>query len=217
MKKQLALAVVLATASFGATADELSYNYVDLGYQQSDIDDLGDGDGAVVNASVALGESLHLFGSYARQSAEERLFIEDLDDTATLDIDINTYRIGLGYNHAFNERLDLVVRGAYERQHFDVSIADIGSGDGKADGYSAEVGVRGLLADRFEGWAMAGYADVGSINVEGESIDGDEGDDDQVYGRLGAQFKFNDTWGIVGETRLSDDYNQYSIGLRASF
>lgn len=213
MKKQIALALALATASFAASAGDLSYNSVELGYQRTDIDDLGEGDGFALNGSVALSESLHLFGGYARQS-------EETSGDVRLDVDLNTYRVGLGYNLALSERLDLVARGAYERVHGDVRATngvESFSADGKADGYSAEVGVRGLLADNFEGWAFAGYADVSSINALGETIETDEGEDDQFYGRVGAQWKFSPTWGLVGETRLSDEYNQYFVGLRASY
>lgn len=72
------------------------------------------------------------------------------------------------------------------------------------DGARLGVGVRGLLSDNFEGWAKAQYADGGDF-------DGD------FSGVLGAQVKFNQTWGLVGEVEVAEDINTFSLGLRASF
>ena len=66
------------------------------------------------------------------------------------------------------------------------------------------VGVRGLLADNFEGWVKGNYTD-------GDVYDGEFG------ATLGGQFKFNPTWGITGEVEFGDDASQYTVGVRASF
>lgn len=218
MKNALVLALALATTPLAATAGGPGYTYAELGWQQTDVDDIGEADGPAFNASVALGENVHLFGGYARQDAEERLFVPELDDTIDLRVDADLYRVGLGYNHSLGERVDLVLRGAYERQHFDVGVRGLDVRvDGKSDGWSAEAGVRGLLAERFEGWAAVGYADIGSINLEGESLGTDESEDDEVYGRLGAQFMWNANWGVVGEARVGDDVQQLFVGVRGTF
>jgi hypothetical protein len=64
--------------------------------------------------------------------------------------------------------------------------------------------VRSALAPNFEGYAMAGYEDA-------EKVDGD------FYGRVGAQVKFNQSWGITGDVKFSDDDTQYFVGPRLSF
>lgn len=222
MNKRIALlALALAAAPLAASADELGYTYIEGGYQQLDIDDLGEGNGAAINASLAITDKLHVFGGYSRQSEEATGFLGSSFDPVRVEVDINWYRAGLGFNHGFNDRVDLVVRGAYERAHLDVSLHDefgsFGSGDGKADGWSVEAGVRGLLASRFEGWALAGYADISTVELMSRGVDTDESEDDQAYGRIGAQFKITPVWGVVGEARVSDEFNQYFLGLRASF
>ena len=93
-------------------------------------------------------------------------------------------------------KADLVTRIAYEK-------IDAGSGV-DADGYSAEVGVRGALASKVEGYAMAGYQDY-------EQVDGD------FYGRLGAQVKFNENWGLSGDVKFADGDTQWFVGPRLTW
>jgi len=111
--------------------------------------------------------------------------------------DFDQYRFGIGYNRQIAPKLDLVTRVAYEKfdagQAFDV------------DGYSTEVGVRGAANDMFEGYAMAGWEDY-------EPVDGD------FYGKVGAQAKFNQNWGIAGEVKFIEGGDmQYFVGPRFSW
>lgn len=218
MKTAFALAIVLATASFGANAGELGYTYAELGYQQTDIDGLAKADGAAFNASIALGESLHLFGGFARQHGDETVYVAEIDESVKVNLDNGVTRVGLGYHHAFNERVHLIAQGAWQRTHIEAAVA--GSDDEldlEDDGYTAEVGVRGLMAERFEGWALAGWAHAASSSVEGFTLDQDGLDEDEAFVRLGAQFKFNANWGLVGEGRVGQDTNAVFVGLRGTF
>jgi Ax21 family sulfation-dependent quorum factor len=119
---------------------------------------------------------------------------QEIDGT---NIDFDQWRLGLGYNHEINSSVDLLTRIAYEK--FDAgSNADF-------DGWSVEAGVRGAFTPNLEGYALAGYEDY------------DHGIDGEFYGRLGAQVKFNPTWGISGDVKFVDSDTQYFIGPRASF
>lgn len=115
---------------------------------------------------------------------------QEIEDT---NIDFDQSRFGVGYNHQIAPAADLVTRIAYEK-------FDAGSGL-NFDGYSAEVGVRGALAPSFEGYAMAGYEDF-------------EQSDSEFYGRVGAQVKFNQNWGISGDVKFIDGDTQYLVGPR---
>lgn len=184
MKRSLLALALTAALPFAAQAGELSYNYVEGGYVNTDIDGAPTLDGWTLGGSAALGSSFHVFGNYATQ---------EFNNT---NIDIDTWRLGFGYNHALTDRADLIARVAYEN-------ADAGGGL-DLDAYSAEIGVRGLLAPQFEGWALAGY-------VDGDDVDG------EFYGKLGGQFKFNQTWGLVGEVTVADDATTYFVGPRITF
>lgn len=185
MKRTLLALTLLAALPFAASAAEgVSYNFVQGGYvatngNDDDID--ADADGYGLDASVAVHENFHLFGGYSNQ---------ELDFT---DFDIEQYRLGVGYNYEIAPKADLVTRIAYEK-------LDLG-GIVDADGYSAEVGVRGVLASRLEGYAFAGYQDY-------EQVDGD------FYGRVGALVKFNDNWGLNGDVKFADGDAEWFVGPR---
>ncbi len=118
---------------------------------------------------------------------------QEIDDT---NIDFDQWRAGVGYNREIAPKADLLTRVAYEK-------FDAGSGF-DYDGWSVEAGVRGAFTPNFEGYALAGYEDY-------EGFDGD------FYGKLGAQVKFNPTWGISGEVKIADDDTQWFVGPRISW
>ena len=119
---------------------------------------------------------------------------QEIDDTNGFDVD--QWRVGVGYNHTISPKADLFARVAYEK--FDAGSAF------DADGYSTEVGVRGALAENFEGYALAGYEDF-------QQFDG------EFYGKLGAQVKFNPTWGLAGDVKFADGDTQWFVGPRLTW
>lgn len=191
MKRTLLALPLLAALPFAASAAEgVSYNYVEGGYVRTDISNSGtnnDADGWSLGGSAAVAPNFHLFGNYSRQSISHT------------DIDLDNLRIGAGYNRELNPKVDLLARAAYERYE-----TDFGSASFKQDGYSVEAGVRGAMTPNLEGYALAGYEDT-------EDFDGD------FYGKLGAQVKFNPTWGINGEVKFADGDTQVFVGPRISF
>lgn len=66
------------------------------------------------------------------------------------------------------------------------------------------VGVQSAFNDRFSGLVKANYLDGGDY-------------DGEFGGTVGAQVKFNKTWGAVGEVEFAEDIRQFRLGLRASF
>lgn len=188
MKKSLLALTLLAALPFAASAAEgISYNYVQGGYVATDGD--GDADGWGLDGSVAVHPNFHLFGAFSNQ---------EIDDTS---IDFDQWRVGVGYNHEISPMADLVTRVAYEK-------FDAGSGF-DFDGWSAEVGARAALTSNFEGYAMAGYEDF-----EDSALVENDGD---FYGRLGAQVKFNQNWGLSGDVKFADGDTQWFVGPRLTW
>jgi len=103
---------------------------------------------------------------------------------------------GVCYNTAISPRADLLTRIAYEK-------FDAGSGL-DADGYSVEAGIRGAMTPNLEGYAFAGYED-------GDDFDGD------FYGRLGAQVKFNQNWGLAADVKFVEGDRQWFVGPRITW
>lgn len=146
MKRSLLALSLLAALPFAATAAEgVSYNHVQGGYVATNGNGNADADGFGIDGSVAVHPNFHLFGGYNQQ---------EIDNT---NIDVDQWKLGVGYNYEISPKADLVTRIAYEKY-------DAGSGF-DFDGYSAEVGVRGALGTKVEGYAMAGYEDFEQLTA----------------------------------------------------
>lgn len=201
----LTLLAALGTSAAAAAAEGVSYNYVEGGYIASDGDADFDADGAAVNASFAIHPNFHLFGGYSSQESDSFDIDPGTGPVRVDGLDVSQWRFGVGYNHQIAPKADLVTRVAYEKAEVDdVTIGGVNFGGADGDGYSAEVGVRAALASQLEGYAMAGYAD-------GDDVDGD------YYGRLGAQFKFNQSWGMSGDVKFADGNTEWFVGPRFSW
>lgn len=194
MKRSLIALTLLAALPFAASAAEgVSYTYVEGGYIATDTD-AGDADGWAIRGSGAIAPNFHLFGEFDQQ---------EIDNT---NFDVDHFRVGVGYNHEVAPKVDLLTRVAYEG--YDAG-RDVFGNELDSDGYSVEAGVRAGLATNFEGYALAGWED-------GEDFDGNDAEGD-FYGRVGAQVKFNQQWGVSGEVKFGDDYTQWFIGPRVSW
>ena len=120
----------------------------------------------------------------------------DKQEIENTNIDVDNTEIGFGYAHGLTDRMDLIAEAAYlntDVQYF-----------GDVDGYRASIGLRGSFTENFEGLIKANYND-------GDNADGD------FTGTIGAQYKFSQTWGMVGEATFGDNGETYLVGLRASF
>ncbi|HEV8695027.1 MAG TPA: Ax21 family protein [Lysobacter sp.] len=188
MKRSLLALTLLAALPFAASAAEgLSYNYVEGGYVATQADD---------NNADADGWGINGSGAISENFHVFGGYTSQ--DTDQFNVGIDNWRLGLGYNHAVAPNTDLLARVAYEKYDIDPAYID------DVDGYSAEVGVRSALTQNFEGYAMAGYED-------GDKFDGD------FYGRVGAQVKFNQNWGINGDVKFADGDTQWFVGPRLTF
>lgn len=185
MKRSLIAIALAASMPLAANAAEgVTYNYLQAGYAASNGD--VDADGYDVNGSAAFHPNFHVFGGFGSQ---------EIDNT---NLDIDQYRIGVGYNLEIAPRTDLLARVAYQK-------LDAGRVLGREldfDGWSTEVGVRGLMARNFDGYALVGYEDYDG------GIDGD------FYGRLGANVAFNANWGLNGDVKFNGDVTEWFIGPR---
>ena len=143
-------------------------------------------DGWGLRGSVAIGNTgLYGLGSYSWLNA----------DALPSDLDIKSNELGVGYHHALNAKTDLIGELAYRN-------AD--TGNLNIDGLRTSVGVRGALADRFEGFVKANYYDLSDYSGD-------------FTGTVGGQYKFTDTWGATAEAELGNGDQAYLVGVRASF
>ena len=180
----LSLLAALPLAATAQNASGLNYNYVEGGYVATNLDN----DNGDVDADG--------FGGNASFALSDNFHVFGGYNTQEIDgfnVDVDQWQLGAGYNYEIAPKADLVTRIAYEKLSAD--------GGADVDGYSAEVGVRGALASKVEAYAMAGYQDF-------EQVDGD------FYGRVGAQVKFNENWGVSGDVKFADGDTQWFVGPR---
>ncbi|WP_240096594.1 diffusible signal factor-reguated Ax21 faimly protein [Thermomonas flagellata] len=120
---------------------------------------------------------------------------QDIKHTST---GYDQWRLGAGYNTAISQNTDFVADVAYDKYKGH-------HGGPSYDGYSVEGGVRSALLPQLEGYALLGYED-------GHKISG------EVYGRLGAQVKFNPNWGVAADVKLAKGGDtQWMVGPRLTW
>lgn len=191
------LVMLLATGAQAATQGP-RYTFAELGYVNIEIDDDGffgedpDGDGFQLSGSVAVADMVHLFAGYT--DAELGL------DNFGVDVDYETYSLGVGLNYALTSSVDLVGRLAYLKA--EVGVDGFGSED--ENGYGVSVGSRAMLTDKFELNGFLTYSDFG-----------DDLDDTAVS--LGAVYNFTPMFAVAGGVGFGDDSRAYNLGVRLYF
>ncbi|MGY6518027.1 MAG: Ax21 family protein [Lysobacteraceae bacterium] len=139
MKRTLIALSAAALLPFAASANELSYSFVELGY--AGVDSSVDASGAAVRGSVAVGDSFYLHGAYKDLRTERiGMFARRLS--------VEEWNLGAGYRLAIGASTDLISELSYQE------LRVMGQ---TGDGWIAEVGVRSALASNFELRATGGY------------------------------------------------------------
>jgi hypothetical protein len=184
---------VLVFFALPAVADDISYNFLELGYQQIDFDDellAGvdiDGDGYSLAGSFEIGQNTFIAGGYSQA---------DFDFGVKLD----TLSLGLGYHVGMSDNVD--VYGLLSAVRLEASASGIGNQD--EDGYSVEIGLRGMIGDRFELSGSLGYVDLG-----------DGGDGTEVG--AGLQYYVTETFSLGLAVNVDEDVTAYGAGIRIYF
>ncbi|MEM1262900.1 MAG: hypothetical protein AAGH76_10930 [Pseudomonadota bacterium] len=135
---------VLILLLSNAAAAEVSYNYFELGYQESELD-LGftevDGDGFYGGLSFSIDESFFFVGDYGSVDIEG--------------VDVERLRAGIGFHSDLNEPVQLVAKVTFQR--LDVGVSD--------NGYGVSIGGRGEIAPGFEWDLFVDYVDIGEADT----------------------------------------------------
>jgi len=181
------LMILLLAFSTAVNAEGFNYNYISVGYGNTDVDELNDdGDGFVFGGSYAYNDSLHIFAGY-----------EDAELNSV--VDVTRWNAGIDYNTSLSDTLDMFARLSYESLDFDVP------GPRSDDsGYAFSVGARRRAGNQLELSAAVNYVDYN-----------DRGDDTGI--EIGVLYDFSSTWalGLLGE--WSDDASTYTISGRFYF
>ena len=211
MRKILIVAALLAAAPFAASADALSYTYVEGGWTQLQLDNGGGSkprlDGGYIRGSVAIAEQVHVFGGY---TAVTKTYNHNYYDIAVrIKQKVQSPELGIGYHMPWTDRVDFTADAAWVRLDEEFKMSFDGRQVDRLKDHTnvgrVTMGIRGKPSRMTEAWAKAGYMDGGN-NFKGTWV-----------GTVGGQINFTKTWGLVGEVSGYRDVTQCSAGVRASF
>ena len=223
MNKRTSGSILLAAAvlalPIGATAAEgLSYGFIEVQYINLDVDEPGDrvfdrdfddGGGWGIHASVPLGETFFVFGSYA-ETESDFTFIDNQGLLIPGDTDIQRLNLGAGLIVPMTNNSDLLLSGAYSDIDFDrfrfgatgdTSLSDLG--DDPSDGYFVDLSWRAQLTNNVEGSLGARYTDIDDL--DGFSLVGN------------VMYEFTPNIGVNLSLDAGDELFTWGLGGRYSF
>ena len=168
--------------------DDMSYNYVEAAYVDTEIDD-GldvDGDGVFVNGSVELGDTFFLTAGYGSQEFD-------------FSVDLDQWAVGIGGHAPISDNIDFVAALRYIDAEVDTPFGDIDD-----DGYGAGVGLRARVTDNIELEGGVNYVDL------------DDGGDDTSFA-FGGRYYLTENFALGAGVELGDDVTSWQAGVRVEF
>ena len=188
-RKVLGLSLVLLASP--ALAGDISYNYLQLGYEKIEFDDVdADGDGFGIGGSFEVGESWFVAVSYSQADL-------DTDIGFSVSVDFDQIAAGVGWHTAMSNNSDFYALVQYVQ--LEASISGFDSAD--EDGIGAVIGVRGMVTDNVEIGGSIGYIDLG-----------DAGDGTAFGANVLYNFTENFAAGLFLE--IDEDVTGYGAGIR---
>ena len=193
LRKLFGLSVALL--ALPAFAGDISYNFVELGYQKIDVDDVGigadaDGDGFGIGGSFEIGESWFVAASYSQAEL-------DLPAGFGITLDLDQTALGVGWHTTMSNNSDFYALIQYVQA--ELSVDGFGSAD--EDGIGATIGIRGMVTDNVEIGGSIGYVDLG-----------DAGDGTAFGANVLYNFTENFAAGLFLD--IEEDVTGYGAGVR---
>lgn len=148
------LAVAALVLPAMATATDVSYDYVQVAYVDTELDfgpvDV-DGDGFNIQGSVSATENIFVFLDY-------------MDLGFDFGVDASTLELGGGYHKPMSDKVDLVGTVGYARAEIDVP----GGPSPSEDGFALSIGLRGNPSDKIEVRGRIAYVNLDDDNTSFE-------------------------------------------------
>lgn len=197
MKRGFAIAMALGmAASTQVLAQQpnsntnLSWNYVSAGVFTGEIGDL-DFTGLGLGGSLALNDQIYMQGGYSTAESDDSFGVGNARD----DIDLDTWRLGLGFHTPVNQTTDGFVSLSYVDN--DVNFAGF-SEDGS--GNILEAGLRGRNSQELE-W----NASIFRSDIE---------DNDEIGLQVGARYFLQPNTSLGLNYQTADDTDLLALDLR---
>ncbi len=187
------LGVSLLLLASPVFAGDLSYSYVQLGYQFVEIDndflpdaDI-DGDGFAISGSFEFTDNWFAVVGYSNIEFD-------------FDVDTDQFGLGVGYHVDISDNADAFATLSYVSA--EVSAPGFGSVD--EDGFGFTVGVRAMVAEQIELSGSLGYVDLGDAG------------DNTTFG-ASALYSFTENFAAGALIELDDDVTAFGFGGRFYF
>jgi predicted porin len=145
MKKTIIASAVLSVISFGAMAENPSFDNVEIGYTEFDFDG-ADIDGFELKGSKLISDDFYIKGDIASLSESS--------------LDWRLTKVGVGYKNDFSSSSSFFSEVSYARVDVDSDF-----GDADEDGYEVALGIRSMLSDKLEAKAAVEYTDIDGDDI----------------------------------------------------
>jgi hypothetical protein len=191
-KRMLALAAsaCLAVSVNCASAGGFNYTFAELGYRNVDGDNI-EADGFRASFSFGATEYIHVVGDYSR------LFVDDMDEASSVDVDIDEFKIGFGGHYPVTEKIDAVAQITY--------VDDEYTGDAVPD----DLGYKTNINTSDEGYEATLYGRIQAskkFELTPHLVHRDVGPDSETGFGLGLIYQLNRNFGLrFRATQFSDD------------
>ncbi len=198
MSKKLLLGLFAGLlASIGAHASvDLSYKYVQVEYVGVEIDNGPDGDGFGIAGSAEVGSQVHVFASYGKIDLDSLFFSPQASPLGSDILDSTTWSAGVGYHTDIARKASFFGEVSYVDVELDSNIGDVSD-----EGFSAAIGIRGLVESKIELVGGISYVDLSNAG------------DDTAFS-AGIRFNVTDTLSLGAGYTRSDDSDAVSVGVR---
>lgn len=174
-----------------AMAESPSFNFVQVGYQEVDLD-IGvggdvDGDGWGLGGSVEFGQDFFGYVSYS-------------DIGFDFSVDLTQLQVGIGWKTDVSQNTAFFARAGYAQAEVDAP----GFGSADDSGYGLGVGVRSNVTPLIELYGEIAYADLG------------DGADTTTFGG-GIYFNITEMFALGVGASTDDDVTAYGANFRLYF
>ena len=188
--KRVILTICAIFLTLPALADQPSYNFIQGGYQEIELDigggPDGDGDGFGVGGSVEFADNWFGFVSYS-------------DIGFDFSIDLTQIQVGVGWNTPISDNTSFFATAGYAQ--VEVDIPGFGSED--ESGFALSVGLRSNVSDLIELFGSISYVDLG------------DGDSTGIGG--GIYFNITEAFALGLGIETDDDVTGYGANVRWYF
>ena len=211
MFKRAFFAAALAAATpLSAHADEINYNYIELGLDRGDY---GDGDliqdGRNLSGSFAIADSFYIAGMYRNAELNSQSTFWGLDFRGETDFDY--WSLDFGYHQSLNANNDFIAEIGYETSRLETKfyVDDVLDFHDKSTyaNFNAAIGLRTSISNHWETVAKLGIKQTRNSDI-----------DVRPTVQLGVLYKISPTWAVNFDAKMdSFGIARSGLGVRAYF